>query len=145
MAREAGAGLNGYSFDISTGSKLNSVSDDVGVTSRSGSLRSAEVSVEYIQGPRFRFICVAIATMMFITNMEIPVLITALIAITTDLGGFDDVSWVVSSYLLGYVAVIIIFAKFSDIFGRKPIFLLSTATFIIFSAACSASQTLTQL
>lgn len=102
--------------------------------------------------------------MMFITNMEIPVLITALIAITSDLGGFEDVSWVVSSYLLGYVgtlnriqfamsithtpeetAVIIIFAKFSDIFGRKPIFLLSTATFIIFSAACSAAQTLTQL
>lgn len=44
--------------------------------------------------------------MMFITNMEIPVLITALIAITSDLGGFDDVSWVVSSYLLGYVGTL---------------------------------------
>ncbi|KAK2616093.1 hypothetical protein N8I77_002802 [Diaporthe amygdali] len=41
--------------------------------------------------------------------------------------------------------VIVIFAKFSDIFGRKPIFLLSTTIFIIFSAACSAAQTLTQL
>lgn len=102
--------------------------------------------------------------MMFITNMEIPVLITALVAITEDLGGFGDVSWVLSSYLLGYVgmseacpirksnsyshamvAVLIIFAKFSDIFGRKPIFLLSTAIFIIFSAGCAAAQTLTQL
>lgn len=43
--------------------------------------------------------------MMFITNMEIPVLITALVAITEDLGGFGDVSWVVSSYLLGYVGM----------------------------------------
>ncbi|KID83966.1 Major facilitator superfamily domain, general substrate transporter [Metarhizium guizhouense ARSEF 977] len=145
MAREADAGFNGYSSDMSTGSKLNPDSDHVPVTFHPDSLRSGEVSMEYIQGPRFRFICAAIAIMMFITNMEIPVLITALIAITSDLGGFDDVSWVVSSYLLGYVAVIIIFAKFSDIFGRKPIFLLSTTTFIVFSAACSAAQTLTQL
>lgn len=47
----------------------------------------------------------SIALMMFMTNMEIPVLITALVAITQDLGGFDDVSWVVSSYLLGYVCM----------------------------------------
>lgn len=41
--------------------------------------------------------------MMFITNMEVPVLITALVSITEDLGGFGDVGWVLSSYLLGYV------------------------------------------
>ncbi|KKY31371.1 putative mfs multidrug transporter [Diaporthe ampelina] len=104
-----------------------------------------ENPIEYTHGVRFGFISAAIATMMFITSMEIPVLITALVAITENLGGFGDASWVVSSYLLGYVAVIVIFAKFSDIFGRKPLFLLSTAIFIIFSAACSGAQTLTQL
>lgn len=45
-------------------------------------------------------------------------------------------------FLLG---VIVIFSKFSDIFGRKLIFLISTAIFIIFSAACSAAQTIVQL
>lgn len=44
-----------------------------------------------------------IGIMMFITNMEVPVLITALVSITEDLGGFGDVGWVLSSYLLGYV------------------------------------------
>ena len=48
----------------------------------------------------------SIATMMFITSMEIPVLITALVAITENLGGFGDASWVVSSYLLGYVGML---------------------------------------
>ncbi|EFY95048.1 MFS transporter [Metarhizium robertsii] len=144
MAREADVGFNGYSSDMSTGSKLNPNSDHDPVTSHPDSLRSGEVSVEYIQGPRFRFICAAIAIMMFITNMEIPVLITALIAITSDLGGFDDFAMSIT-HTPEETAVIIIFAKFSDIFGRKPIFLLSTATFIIFSAACSAAQTLTQL
>lgn len=41
--------------------------------------------------------------MMFIVNLEVPVVVTALVAITNDLGGFDTVGWVVSSYLLGYV------------------------------------------
>ncbi|KAI1121538.1 major facilitator superfamily domain-containing protein [Nemania abortiva] len=83
--------------------------------------------------------------MMFMTNLEVPVVTTALVAITNDLGSFDNAGWVVASYLLGYVAVIVIVAKFSDIFGRKAMFVLSTALFIIFSAACSASQTLVQL
>jgi MFS family permease len=39
----------------------------------------------------------------------------------------------------------VIFAKFSDIFGRKTIYMLSMAIFITFSAACSASQTMVQL
>ncbi|KAI1760378.1 putative multidrug resistance protein fnx1 [Hypoxylon sp. FL1150] len=86
-----------------------------------------------------------IAIMMFLTNLEIPVVITALVAITDDLGGFGNVGWVVASYLLGYVAVIVICAKFSDIFGRKFVFLLSAIIFIIFSAACSAAQTMVQL
>ncbi|OTA64073.1 putative multidrug resistance protein fnx1 [Hypoxylon sp. EC38] len=82
---------------------------------------------------------------MFMTNLEVPVVTTAVVAITKDLQGFDSAGWIVASYLLGYVGVIVICAKFSDILGRKFIFLLSTAIFIIFSAACSASQTIVQL
>ena len=45
----------------------------------------------------------SIAILMFIVNLEVPVVVTALVVITNDLGGFDSVGWVVSSYLLGYV------------------------------------------
>lgn len=41
--------------------------------------------------------------MMFLTNLEVPVVITALVSITNDLSGFENVGWVVASYLLGYV------------------------------------------
>lgn len=40
---------------------------------------------------------------MFLTNLEVPVVTTALVAITNDLGSFDNAGWVVASYLLGYV------------------------------------------
>ncbi|GAP86914.1 putative MFS multidrug transporter [Rosellinia necatrix] len=99
----------------------------------------------YLEGAQFWLVSASVAIMMFLTNLEVPVVTTALVAITNDLGSFENVGWVVASYLLGYVAVIVIFAKFSDIFGRKMVFVISTALFIIFSVACSAAQTLTQL
>lgn len=42
-------------------------------------------------------------------------------------------------------AVIVILAKFSDIFGRKLVTMVSIAIFTLFSAGCAAAQTLTQL
>ncbi|KAI0160161.1 putative multidrug resistance protein fnx1 [Xylariaceae sp. FL1272] len=104
-----------------------------------------EASINYIQGARFWIISVAIAIIMFLVNFEVPVIITALVSITNDLEGFENVAWVIASYLLGYVGIIVIVAKFSDIFGRKFVFLISLGVFIIFSAACSAAQTINQL
>ena len=40
---------------------------------------------------------------------------------------------------------LIILSRFSDIFGRKPLILLVVFLFTIFSAACGAAQTFTQL
>ena len=36
-------------------------------------------------------------------NLEIPVVTTSLVSITKELNGFDKSSWVIASYLLGYV------------------------------------------
>ena len=42
---------------------------------------------------------------MFLVNLEMTVVNTALVAITNDLGGLNSVSWIVASYLLGYVGL----------------------------------------
>jgi MFS family permease len=77
--------------------------------------------------------------------VETYIAVTALVAIAGDLGGFETSSWVLSSYQLGYVAVIVIFAKLSDIFGRKFVFVVSIAGFAFFSGGCAAAQTMNQL
>ncbi|KAI8952024.1 putative multidrug resistance protein fnx1 [Xylaria longipes] len=137
--------LNGHALDETTAEKPGldeSGPDEI----KAGSDTSGSPDeIVYIKGARFWLICVAIAIIMFLVNLEVPVVITALVSITSDLQGFENVAWVVASYLLGYVGIIVICAKFSDIFGRKIVFVLSIAIFIIFSAACSAAQTLTQL
>jgi MFS family permease len=82
---------------------------------------------------------------LFLTNVEIPIVTTALVSITDEFGGFDKASWVISAYLLGYVGVLIILSKLSDIFGRKSVLLAVILVFTIFSGACGAAQSIEQL
>ncbi|KAF1994393.1 MFS multidrug transporter-like protein [Amniculicola lignicola CBS 123094] len=71
-----------------------------------------------------------------------------LVSITDDLGGFERASWIVSAYMLGYVEIsriVIIFSKLSDVLGRQSMLFLSVTMFVVFSAGCGASNTVTQL
>ncbi|KAI0414698.1 hypothetical protein F5X98DRAFT_377441 [Xylaria grammica] len=100
---------------------------------------------DYLRGLRLWSASIAIVVLLFLTAIETPIVTTTLVAITDDMGGLDSASWVASSYLLGYVGVVIIHAKLSDIFGRKPILLAPALTFTIFSGVCAASATLADL
>ncbi|KAI1110903.1 major facilitator superfamily domain-containing protein [Nemania sp. NC0429] len=106
---------------------------------------SIKDDIIYIHGPRFWAMSSVIGILLFLVLLEIPIVITALVAIANELGDFGNVSWVLASYLLGYIAVIVIFAKLSDLVGRKTMLLVSASFFIVFSAACGASQTLDQV
>ncbi|KAI1850144.1 hypothetical protein JX266_004523 [Neoarthrinium moseri] len=102
-------------------------------------------NIVYVHGQRFWSITAVMSILMFLVFLEIPIVITGAVAITDSLGGPGSANWIVTSYLLGYIGVIVIFAKLSDILGRKFMLLVSAAFFIIFSAACGASQTLVQV
>ncbi|KAF1974063.1 MFS general substrate transporter [Bimuria novae-zelandiae CBS 107.79] len=101
--------------------------------------------VKYLTGLRFYLFLVAITIALFLANLEIPIVTTSLVAITEDFHGFERGSWVISAYLLGFVAIIIIISKLSDIFGQKPAFFAALSTFMVFSGACGAAQSLNQL
>ncbi|KAI1747026.1 MFS multidrug transporter-like protein [Xylaria castorea] len=102
-------------------------------------------TTEYLQGRRLWLVSASLGVMMFMVTFEIPVVATSIVAITDDLGGVDDRSWLLTSYLLGYVAVIVISSKLSDIYGRRPLYTSCIVVFLVASVACSAAQTNTQL
>ncbi|KAF7914938.1 hypothetical protein BELL_0327g00030 [Botrytis elliptica] len=106
---------------------------------------SDEVDFKYLKGLRLHLVTAAICMTLFLTNLEIPIVTTALISITNDLHHFGQDNWIISAYMLGYVSMLIIWAKLSDIFGRKPFAVLVVLLFTIFSGLCGASQTMTQL
>ncbi|PVH92041.1 MFS multidrug transporter-like protein [Periconia macrospinosa] len=101
--------------------------------------------ITYLKGLHLRVITAALCMYLFLQNIEIPIVVTALVSITDDIKGYGRVHWIVSAYLLGYVGVLIIIAKLSDIFGRKPILIPVFTIFIVFSAACGAAQSIEQL
>lgn len=69
----------------------------------------------------------------------------SLVAIRNDLRNVDNIGWIISSYLLGYVGVLVIFTKLSDILGRKLMMSVSLFLFIVFLGGCGAAQNLVQL
>ncbi|RAH86595.1 MFS general substrate transporter, partial [Aspergillus japonicus CBS 114.51] len=104
-----------------------------------------DATTPYLHGARLHVITATLCLCLFLTNLEIPIVTTSLVSITTELGGLNKISWISTAYMLGYAGVLVLAAKFSDIFGRKSCLLLGVGLFIVFSAACGAAQTMEQL
>src|SRR5437870_6351248 len=65
--------------------------------------------------------------------------------IIASLSGFDRYPWVATAYLLTSTLSVPIFASPSDIYGRKPFFLLGATLFVVTSALCGLAGTFTVL
>src|SRR3954463_15803729 len=62
--------------------------------------------------------------------------------IIAQLSGFDRYPWVATAYLLTSTLSVPIYAKLSDIYGRKRFFLAAAGLFVVMSALCGAAGTL---
>ena len=71
--------------------------------------------------------------------IDSTVLATAVPSIVGELGGFNQFPWLFSAYLLGQAVTTPIYAKLSDVFGRKPILLLGIALFLAGSILCAVA------
>jgi multidrug resistance protein len=71
--------------------------------------------------------------------IDSTVLATAVPSIVGELGGFHQFPWLFSAYLLGQAVTTPIYAKLSDVFGRKPILLWGIALFLVGSILCAAA------
>ena len=68
--------------------------------------------------------------------IDATVLATAIPSIVKDLGGFTQFPWLFSIYLLTQAVSVPIYAKLSDLFGRKPIILIGIGLFLLGSILC---------
>jgi EmrB/QacA subfamily drug resistance transporter len=70
---------------------------------------------------------------------------TALPRIVSELGGLNQLSWVVTAYLLTSTASTPLWGKISDLYGRRLIFQVAIVIFLIGSALSGLSQNMPQL
>ncbi|MFB7718036.1 MDR family MFS transporter [Nocardia sp. NPDC056100] len=68
---------------------------------------------------------------MLMAALDSTIVATALPTIVADLGGSGHMAWVVTAYLVAEAIATALAGKFGDLFGRKLIFQLSGAIFIL--------------
>lgn len=85
---------------------------------------------------RKRVVLTMIAAMsgMFLASLDATIVSTAMPTIVGDLHGIDHYAWVFSSYLLAEIATIPLWGRLADMYGRKKVFLVGMAIFLVGSA-----------
>ena len=82
---------------------------------------------------------------MFLAALDQTIVASAIRTIGDDLHGLSVQAWVTTAYLITSTISTPLYGKLSDIYGRKPFFLLAISLFIIGSAASSFSTSMYML
>ncbi|MDE3088601.1 MAG: MFS transporter [Chloroflexota bacterium] len=96
-------------------------------------------------GRRLYVITAAMMLSLFLASIESTVVATAMPTIVAQLGGLSLYAWVFSAFMLSATTAIPIFGKLSDIYGRRPIYLISMTIFLIGSVLAGQAQSMPQL
>lgn len=91
------------------------------------------------------FVTAGVLLGMFLAALEATVVGTAMPTVIASLGGLDRYSWVFSAYLLAATVTVPVWGRLSDLYGRRRLYLIGVALFLIGSALSGASQSITQL
>ena len=89
-----------------------------------------------------RAIIVGIMLAMFLSALEQTIVAPALPTIGRSLSDVENLSWVVTAYLLSTTLATALFGKLSDIYGRRALMLISVSVFVLGSVACALAPTL---
>src|ERR671937_2908592 len=95
--------------------------------------------------PQLILVVASVMLGMLLAALDQTIVGTALPRIIAQLNGLEHYAWVATAYLLASTVMVPIYGKLSDIYGRKPFFLLGMLLFLLGSALSGASQTMTQL
>lgn len=91
------------------------------------------------------FVIFGLMAGMFLSALDQTIVGTAIRTIGDDLNGLSQQAWVTTAYLIVSTIATPIYGKLSDIFGRRPLFLIAIVIFILGSIAASFSSSMVEL
>ncbi|MDA0564925.1 MFS transporter [Streptomonospora sp. S1-112] len=94
---------------------------------------------------RVRWVFVGVMLTMLLGALDQTIVSTALPTIVGELHGLEQLSWVVTAYMLAATVGMPIYGKAGDLFGRKIVFQFAIVTFLLGSVLSGAAQDMTQL
>ena len=84
-----------------------------------------------------RPIVLGVCLAMFVSALNQTIVATALPTIGRDFNDFENLSWLITAYLLMSTVAAPLFGKLSDIYGRRKVMLLALGIFTFGSVACA--------
>jgi EmrB/QacA subfamily drug resistance transporter len=81
----------------------------------------------------------------FLAAIEATIVATAMPTVVSQFGGLAHYSWVFAGYMLTSTVTMPIWGKLSDLYGRRPFYLLAVGAFLLGSALSGAAQSMPQL
>ena len=114
----------------------------MGISHLAGSEDSGRASG---QAPSIRLLFSALLLVMLLAALDQTIVSTALPTIVGEFGGLENLSWVVTAYLLASTIVVPLYGKFGDLFGRKIVLQIAIVVFLLGSVLCGLAQNMTQL
>ena len=94
---------------------------------------------------RLVLVLAGIMLSMLLAALDQTIVGTAMPHVIAELNGLDHYAWVFTAYMLASTVMVPIYGKLSDIYGRRPFFLIGMALFLAGSALSGTSQDMTQL
>jgi len=114
---------------------------DVSRAETTPSVSRRDVGLRSERGP----ILLAVMLSTALVALDATIVATAVPAIVRDLGGFREIPWLFSAYLLAQAATVPVNGKLADRLGRKPVMGYGIAMFFVGSIVCGAAGNMTVL
>ena len=106
---------------------------------------AASASAGPLSRGQFLHLFSAVMLPMIMAAADQTLLATAAPVIHEELGGLRDITWLALSYLLAATVMIPVYGRLGDRYGRRRMLLAALAIFVVGSAVCAASTSLTML
>jgi len=91
------------------------------------------------------FIIFGLMAGMFLSALDQTIVGTSMRTIADDLKGLDAQAWVTTAYLITSTIATPIYGKLSDLFGRRPLFIIAIVIFLVGSVAAGFATSMYQL
>ncbi|HWT33911.1 MAG TPA: MFS transporter, partial [Microbacterium sp.] len=91
------------------------------------------------------FVIFGLMAGMFLSALDQTIVGTAIRTIGDDLHGLSEQAWVTTAYLILSTIATPIYGKLSDIFGRRPLFIIAIVVFVVGSVLASFSNSMIEL
>lgn len=91
------------------------------------------------------FVMVGLMAGMFLSALDQTVVSTSMRTIADDLDGMSLQAWVTTAYMIMSTISTPLYGKLSDIFGRRPLFIIAISVFVIGSLLAGTAHTMYEL